>query len=66
MQLLSALGGLVSLGIVVWAVLAALALPGAFGVSGSATLTLGIVVVVLATIVVGGVAAANGTTTVYW
>ena len=66
MRPLSALGGLVSLGIVIWAVLAALTLPGAFGVSGGATLTLGLAVVVLAALVVGGVAAANGTTTVYW
>jgi hypothetical protein len=66
MQPLSVLGGLVSLGIVVWAVLAALAVPGALGVSGGATLTLGLVLIALAAIVVGGVTGATGTATTYW
>lgn len=66
MRPLSLLGVLAALGIAIWTVPTALALPGALAVSTGVSLTLGLVLVGLAIIVAGGVVATDQTATTYW
>lgn len=66
MRLLSILGFLATLFIAVWTIEAVLALPGALAVSSGASLTLGVLIAVLAVAVGIGLNATRSRATTYW
>ncbi|UWG48323.1 hypothetical protein HSRCO_2049 [Halanaeroarchaeum sp. HSR-CO] len=66
MRLVPVLAVLATFGIAVWAIEVALALPPAFTFSAGASLSLGVVALVMVAIVGTGIVASRSTATPYW
>lgn len=66
MRLVPVLAVLATFGIAVWALEVALALPAAVTVSAGASLSLGVVALVILAIVGTGIVASRSTATAYW
>ncbi|MFB6071092.1 MAG: hypothetical protein ABEJ76_08715 [Halanaeroarchaeum sp.] len=66
MRLSALLAGLIAVGIVVWGIVAVLGLPGAFDVSGGASMTLGLLVLAMVAVLGAGASRTGATRTAYW